>query len=125
RLVRERELTTADLIWPLFLVEGTNVRVPVDSMPGIERLSVDQAVREAARAAKLEIPAIALFPYTDPALRDEDGSEALNPDNLVCRVILASKKNVPADGVLCHAALDHSTCHRHDGRQRGGAIVRA
>ena len=74
RLVREHALTTDDLIWPLFLVEGTNVRIPVDSMPGVERLSVDQAVREAERAEKLAIPAIALFPYTDPSLRDEDGS---------------------------------------------------
>src|ERR1700687_839414 len=95
RLVREHALTADDLIWPLFLVEGTGLRVPVDSMPGVERLSVDQAVREAERAVKLEIPAIALFPYTDPALRDEDGSEALNPDNLVCRAIRAIKQQIP------------------------------
>ena len=79
RMVRENVLTTDDLIWPLFLVDGTNKRVAVDSMPGVERLSVDQAVREAERAAKLAIPCLALFPYTDPQLRDEDGTEALNP----------------------------------------------
>ena len=74
RLVRENVLTTDDLIWPLFLVDGTASRVPVDSMPGIDRLSVDEAVREAERAVKLAIPCIALFPYTDPRLRDADGS---------------------------------------------------
>src|SRR5208282_1596910 len=78
RLVREHVLTTDDLIWPLFLVDGTNVRAPVASMPDVERLSVDEAVREAERAAKLTIPCLALFPYTDPGKRDATGSEALN-----------------------------------------------
>src|SRR5262249_31177979 len=84
RLVREHALSTHDLIWPLFLTEGSKTRAPVDSMPGVERLSVDEAVREAERAAELAIPCLALFPYTDPKRRDQDGSEALNPDNLVC-----------------------------------------
>ena len=106
RMVRENVLTTDDLIWPLFVVAGTNLRVPVTSMPGVERLSVDQAVREAVRAAELDIPCIALFPYTDPKLRDEDGSEALNPDNLVCQAIRAIKKEVPDIGILCDVALD-------------------
>src|SRR5438309_11817048 len=75
RLVRENVLTANDLIWPLFLVDGSKRRVAIDSMPGIERLSIDEAVREAERAAELAIPCIALFPYTDPRLRDEDGSE--------------------------------------------------
>ena len=83
RMVCENVLTSADLIWPLFIVDGARTRVPVDSMPGVERLSVDEAVREAARAAALDIPCLALFPYTDPILRDADGSEALNPDNLI------------------------------------------
>ena len=103
RLVREHTLTTDDLIWPLFVMDGHNTRAPVASMPGVERLSVDQAVREAERAAKLTIPCIALFPYTDPKLRDETGSEALNPDNLVCRAIRAIKKDVPEVGILCEA----------------------
>jgi len=77
RLVREHELSTHDLIWPLFLVDGVKTRVPVDSMPGVERLSVDEAVREAERAAALAIPCLALFPYTDPKQRDEAGSEAV------------------------------------------------
>src|SRR5947209_5389483 len=95
RLVCENVLTANDLIWPMFIVDGARTRIPVESMPGVERLSVDQAVREAARAAALEIPCLALFPYTDPILRDEDGGEALNPDNLVCRAIRAIKKEVP------------------------------
>ena len=78
RMVREHVLTTGDLIWPLFLVEGSKVRTPVASMPDVERISVDEAVRAAERAAKLTIPCIALFPYTDPGKRDESGSEALN-----------------------------------------------
>src|SRR5437764_6941912 len=92
RLVRENVLTADDLIWPLFLVDGTGVRVPVASMPGVERLSVDEAVREAERAARLDIPCLALFPYTDPRLRDHGGTEALNPQNLVCRAIAAIRK---------------------------------
>jgi porphobilinogen synthase len=123
RLVRENVLTTDDLIWPLFVVEGTQGRTPVDSMPGVERLSVDEAVRDAERAAKLAIPCLALFPYTDPALRDPDGSEALNPDNLVCRAIRAIKKEVPEVGILCDVALDPYTSHGHDGLLRDGMIV--
>ena len=92
-------------------------------MPGIERLSVDQAVREAERAAKLAIPCLALFPYTDPRLRDEDGTEALNPGNLVCRAIRAIKKEVPQVGILCDVALDPYTSHGHDGLIRDGTIV--
>src|SRR5947209_3697281 len=123
RLVREHELSTHDLIWPLFLVDGSNTRVPVDSMPGVERLSVDEAVREAERAAALAIPCLALFPYTDPKRRDEDGSEALNPDNLVCRAIRAIKHAVPEVGVLCDVALDPYTNHGHDGLLRDGVIL--
>src|SRR5215470_10595257 len=123
RMVRETVLTPADLIWPLFLIDGTKMRVPVASMPGVERLSVDMAVREAARAAELKIPCLALFPYTDPSLRDEDGSEALNPDNLVCRAIRAIKREVPDIGVLCDVALDPYTSHGHDGLIRNGEIV--
>jgi porphobilinogen synthase len=92
-------------------------------MPNVERLSVDQAVREAERAAKLTIPCIALFPYTDPKLRDETGNEALNPDNLVCRAIRAIKKEVPDIGILCDVALDPFTSHGHDGLLRDGVIL--
>ena len=115
RLVRENVLTVDDLIWPLFVVEGHNQRTPVASMPGVERLSVDQVVREAERAMRLRIPCIALFPYTEPGLRDEQGSEALNPDNLVCQSVRAIKKEFPELGVLCDVALDPFTSHGHDG----------
>jgi porphobilinogen synthase len=123
RLVREHVLTANDLIWPLFVVDGRNVRAPVDSMPDVERLSVDEAVRAAERAAALAIPCLALFPYTDPTRRDDAGSEALNPDNLVCRAVRAIKQAVPQIGVLCDVALDPYTSHGHDGLIRDGVIV--
>ena len=123
RMVREHVLTTNDLIWPLFIVDGENKRVPIPSMPGVERLSVDQVVRAAERAVRLSIPCIALFPYTDPSLRDETGSEALNDNNLVCRAIRAVKKEFPDIGVLCDAALDPYTSHGHDGLVRDGIIL--
>jgi porphobilinogen synthase len=123
RMVCENVLTTGDLIWPLFVMDGDNARTPVASMPGVERLSVDQIAREAVRAAELSIPCIALFPYIDPSLRDEAGSEALNPDNLVCRTIRAIKKEVPDIGVLCDVALDPFTSHGHDGLIRDGVIL--
>ena len=123
RMVREHVLTTDDLIWPLFVVDGTNVRAPVASMPDVERLSVDQAVRAAERAAKLTIPCIALFPYTDPDKRDETGSEALNAENLVCEAIRAIKKEIPEIGILCDVALDPYTSHGHDGLLHEGVIL--
>ena len=123
RMVREKRLTTDDLIWPLFIMDGDNKRAAIPSMPGVERLTVDQAVRDAERAAKLTIPCLALFPYTDPSLRDETGSEALNPDNLVCRTIRAIKKDVPEVGLLCDVALDPFTSHGHDGLLRDGVIL--
>jgi porphobilinogen synthase len=123
RMVREVVLTADDLIWPLFLVDGTRIRAGVESMPDVERLSIDEAVRAAERAAKLAIPCIALFPYTDPKWRDETGSEALNPDNLVCRAIRAIKEEVPEIGVLCDVALDPYTSHGHDGLLRDGIIL--
>jgi porphobilinogen synthase len=122
RLVREHVLTADDLIWPVFLTEGSGT-APVASMPAVERLSLDEAVRAAERAARLSIPAIALFPYTDPPLRDADGSEALNPENLVCRAIRAIKARVPDVGILCDVALDPYTSHGHDGLLRDGIIL--
>jgi porphobilinogen synthase len=92
-------------------------------MPGVERISVDQAVRDAERAVKLNIPCIALFPYTEPSLRDEHGSEALNPDNLVCQSVRAIKKEFPGLGVLCDVALDPFTSHGHDGLIEDGRIL--
>ncbi|WP_439375618.1 porphobilinogen synthase [Bradyrhizobium sp. DASA03120] len=123
RMVRENVLTTDDLIWPLFLIDGNNKREQVASMPGVDRLSVDQAVREAERAMELTIPCIALFPYTDPSLRDEEGSEATNPDNLVCQAVRAIKKEFPEIGILCDVALDPFTSHGHDGLVSDGKIL--
>jgi len=123
RMVRESVLTIDDLIWPMFIVDGPRGRTPVGSMPGVDRLTVDEAVREAARAAELKIPCLALFPYTDPTLRDATGAEALNPDNLVCRTLRAIKKEVPHIGLLCDVALDPYTDHGHDGLIRDGKIL--
>ncbi|MBV9565934.1 MAG: porphobilinogen synthase [Bradyrhizobium sp.] len=123
RLVRENVLTTNDLIWPLFVFDGHNARAQIASMPGVERLSVDQVVRDAERAMKLDIPCLALFPYTDPALRDAEGTEALNADNLVCKSVRAIKKEFPGLGVLCDVALDPYTSHGHDGLLEDGRIL--
>ncbi len=123
RLVRENVLTTDDLIWPIFVVEGENVVTPVASMPGVDRLSVDHAVAAAQRAAELGIPAIALFPYTEPELRDPNGSEALNDGNLVCSACRAIKKAVPQIGLITDVALDPYTSHGHDGVMEGETIL--
>ena len=123
RLVSENVLTTNDLIWPLFLVDGDNRRVPVAAMPGVERLSVDQAVRDAERAVKLDIPAIAFFPYTDPSLKDEHGSEAFNESNLVCKACRAIKAEFPGLGLVTDVALDPYTSHGHDGLMAGDTIL--
>jgi porphobilinogen synthase len=123
RLVAENVLTAADLIWPIFVVEGRGKREPVASMPGVDRLSVDLAVEAAQEAAALGIPAVALFPNTDPKLRTDDGREAFNPDNLVCRATRAIRKANLDLGVLLDVALDPYTSHGHDGLMRAGEIV--
>ncbi len=115
RLVAECSLSPADFIWPVFLIDGERKREAVASMPGVERLSVDLVVEAAEKAAKLGIPAIALFPCTEPALKTPDGREATNPNNLVCRAVKAIKRAVPEIGVLCDVALDPYTSHGHDG----------
>jgi porphobilinogen synthase len=123
RLVRETQLSVDDLIWPIFVVDGEKKREPVAAMPGVERLSVDAAVRAAEEAARLGIPAIALFPFTDPARKDPLGSEALNPNNLVCQTCRAVKSAVPGIGLLVDVALDPYTSHGHDGVMRGDEIL--
>jgi porphobilinogen synthase len=115
RLVAENILSPADFIWPVFVIEGENKREPIASMPGVERLSVDLVVKAAQEAASLGIPVIALFPQTPPALKTEDGREALNSGNLVCRAVRAIKAAVPQIGVMCDVALDPYTSHGHDG----------
>jgi porphobilinogen synthase len=123
RLVAENVVTAADLIWPIFVTEGRGKRVPVDSMPAVERLSVDLVAKAAEEATALGIPVIALFPYTDPKLRREDGTEAFNPENLVCRATRAVRKAGLDIGVLLDVALDPYTSHGHDGLMREGEIL--
>jgi porphobilinogen synthase len=123
RLVAENTLTPADLIWPIFLCEGRSKRVPVESMPGVERLSVDLLPQAAEQALELGIPAIALFPYTDPKQRSDDGREALNPENLVCRATRAVREAGLEIGILLDVALDPYTSHGHDGLMRKDEIV--
>jgi porphobilinogen synthase len=122
RLVAENSLSPADFIWPVFVIEGENKREAVSSMPGVERLSVDLLVQAAKEAAQLGIPVIALFPQTPAGLKTEDGREAVNPDNLVCRAVRAIKSAVPQIGVLCDVALDPYTSHGHDGLLRDGDV---
>ncbi|WP_244274671.1 porphobilinogen synthase [Labrenzia sp. OB1] len=123
RMVRENTLTVDDLIWPVFLVDGEKVRQPVASMPDVFRLSVDEAVQEAERAAQLGIPVMALFPYTEPELRDEMGTEALNANNLTCRALKAIKAEGLNLGLMTDVALDPYTSHGHDGLMEGETIL--
>ena len=123
RLMAENVLSPSDLIWPLFLVDGANKRVPIPSMPGVERLSVDNAVAAAEEAMGLGIPVIALFPNTEDSKKTDDGREAANPDNLVCRAVRAIKKAVPDMGVMCDVALDPYTTHGHDGVLINGYVA--
>jgi porphobilinogen synthase len=122
-LVAEHRLSAHDLIWPMFVIEGKGKRLPVASMPGVERLSVDLIVEAAKEAVSLGIPAIALFPFTDPAKRTEDAHEAFNPDNLVCRATRAIKAAKLDLGVILDVALDPYTSHGHDGLLVGDEIV--
>jgi len=122
-LVRENRLTVDDLIWPLFVRDGNGLREPIASMPGVARLSVDEVAKDAIAAAKLGIPAVALFPLTPDARKTPDGDEALNEENLVCRAVRAIKRAVPELGVMCDVALDPYTTHGQDGVVRDGYVV--
>ena len=115
RLVAEARLEAADLIWPVFVLDGRNRREPVSSMPGIERLSVDRLLPLLEEATELGIPAIALFPVIDAQLKTADGAAALDPDSLMCRAVRAIKAAVPDLGVICDVALDPYTTHGQDG----------
>jgi len=124
RLVRENALSANDLIWPLFIIDGEGQRQAVSSMPGVERLSIDQIVKAAGEAKALGIPAIAVFPNTDPADKTPDAKEALNADNIVCRAVRAIKEAHGDDiGVICDVALDPYNSDGHDGLVRGGEIL--
>tara|TARA_B110000037_G_C17024877_1_gene466931 strand:- start:147 stop:1112 length:966 start_codon:yes stop_codon:yes gene_type:complete len=123
RMVQENRLTADDLIWPIFVVEGSGKREAVLSMPGVERLSVDLLAEEVGKAQELGIPAVAVFPYTPEGLKTPDGSEALNPDNIVCRGVREIKKHVSNMGVLCDVALDPYNSDGHDGLVKDGEIL--
>ncbi len=122
-LIRESALSVDDLIWPIFLCAGEGVADPVASMPGVNRLSVDRAVAAAADAEALGIPAICLFPYTDPTRKTAACEEAWNPDNLTNRAIRAIKAEVPGIAVMTDIALDPYNIHGHDGIVVAGEIV--
>ncbi len=115
RLVREHDITINDLIYPIFIVEGSGVRRPIDSMPGIEYLSIDELTNEVQLLHTLNVPAIALFPRIDSSLKDVSGSESINPSGLIPRAISAVKDACPDLGVITDAALDPYTSHGHDG----------
>src|SRR4051812_1744667 len=123
RLVRETTLSADDLILPMFVVEGQKVRDPIASLPGVARLSIDEAIVTAREAEKLGIPAIALFPAVEPALKDETGKEAVNANNLVSRAVKAIKAAIPELGVICDVALDPYTTHGHDGLVIDGDVA--
>ena len=122
RLVRETTLAPADLIWSMILHDGEG-RLPVAAMPGVERLSVTEAAKAAVEARALGVPAIAVFPYIDGARKDAYGTEATNPDGLVCRAVKAMKDASPEVGIMCDVALDPFTDHGHDGLIQDGLIV--
>ena len=122
-MLAETTLAPADLIWPLF-VHDHEASLPVPSMPGVERLSIDGVVKAADEARKLGIPAIALFPVVEPRLKSEDAAEALDPENLVCRTVRAIRQQLgDAVGIICDVALDPYTSHGHDGLLRDGTIL--
>ena len=123
RLVAETRLDTADLIWPLFVIEGQNIAEPINAMPGVFRYSIDQLLQQAAKAVELTIPAIAIFPSIDAALKDASGSLARDGDNLVCRAVSAVKAAFPDLGIICDVALDPFTSHGHDGLLDGDEIL--
>ena len=121
-LVRENSLSVKDLIWPLFVQEGKNTATDVSSMPGVQRYTIDLIIENAAKAVELGIPAIALFPQTPEELKCDEGYEAVNPENLVCRTVRAIKEQVPDIGIICDVALDPYTSHGQDGLIRNGYV---
>jgi len=123
RLVRESVVTPADLIWSMVVHDGEQDRIPVPSMPGMERLSVREAAKAAVRARAMGIPAIAVFPHIDGSKKDAHGREAANPDGLVAQAVKAMKDAAPEVGIMCDVALDPFTDHGHDGVIHAGRIL--
>ena len=123
RLAQENVLTVNDLIWPIFIREDVGLEEAIPSMPGVKRLSIDLAVKAAEQAASLGIPAICLFPYTDPSVKTEACAEAWNPENLTNRCIRAIKSAVPQIAIMTDIALDPYNANGHDGLVRDGIIL--
>jgi porphobilinogen synthase len=123
RLVAENRISSADLILPIIIIEGTNRRETISTMPGVERMSIDLATEIAAQAAELGIPALALFPAISADLKSEDGAEALKVDNLLGRAVTHMKAQVPEIGLIADVALDPYTSHGHDGLLVDGEIL--
>lgn len=123
RLVRENMLSVDDLIWTVFVTDQDKGRDPVPSMPGCDRVNIDELVKDALRAADLGIPAMALFPHIDPATKTSDAAEALNPDGLIPAAVRAVKSAVPSMGIVVDVALDPYTDHGHDGVMEGEIIL--
>ena len=115
RMISENNLSANDLIWPIFVCEGNNIADEIKSMPGVFRYSIDNILKELENVMNLKIPAVALFPQIDNSLKDENGSQAVDENNLICRTIKAIKQNFPDLGVICDVALDPYTNHGHDG----------
>lgn len=122
-MVQENHLSPSDLIWPIFIIEGENKREAIDAMPGVERLSIDLAVKAVKEAKELGIPAIATFPNIDFSKRDKTGSEILNPDNLINQATRAIKAEVPDIGIITDVALDPFTSDGHDGIFEDGEVI--
>jgi len=123
RLIAENRLSTDDLIWPLFVIEGENQTEEINAMPGVARYSIDRLLEKAHQAVELGIPAIAIFPSIDASLKDPSGSLAKDGDNLVCRAVLALKSAYPDLGIVCDVALDPFTDHGHDGVMKADEIL--
>lgn len=123
QLVRENSIQASDFIYPIFVQEGSCTRTPIPSMPGIERLTIDELVKESALLVDLGIPAVAIFPVVDLSLKTEDAKEAYNPENLVCRAVEELKTAQPDLGIICDVALDPYTAHGHDGLMKEGVIL--
>ena len=115
RLVQENALSTNDLIWPIFIRDGKNIKEPIKSMPGVYRYSLDKIEKKVESAIKKKIPMIALFPYTQESKKNKKGTEALNKNNLVCKALRLIKKSYKDIGIMCDVALDPYTSHGHDG----------
>lgn len=122
-MVQEHHLDVKDLIWPVFVVEGSDIAQDIESLPGVSRYSIDRLCVEVKKAADLGIPAIALFPAIEAKKKSEDAREAYNPDNLICRAIAALKHAVPHMGIITDVALDPYSAHGHDGLMREGRVV--